>query len=154
MAGVLVCGWLYFGNTVSFRTVDNNYHLNFISAKQHNNLNGEERFFDPPPLPKEIAERIRNKAVKRQASYCLQPPSVKNCDSSNTVFLIESFWAGIMVDTELARIVLEEKMGMCVKVLTMSVTDGLALMAAEGAVQSFAMLEFWSKSRQSQYKYV
>ncbi|EFC37151.1 adenylate cyclase [Naegleria gruberi] len=88
------------------------------------------------------------------ATQCLIN-SPRKCDNSRKLQLIQFNWLGPTVNANVAKIVLEEMLGICAEIVTMNVTHALEEMAEYGTRRSYAMLEFWSESRKFQYdKYV
>ncbi|KAG2383389.1 hypothetical protein C9374_004060 [Naegleria lovaniensis] len=74
---------------------------------------------------------------------------------NNGLTLIENPWESSRVNNRVAKILLEEKLGICVNILNTTVTGGLELINQKGNEIPIVMLEFWKSNRVSDYrKYV
>ncbi|KAG2393561.1 hypothetical protein C9374_007092 [Naegleria lovaniensis] len=92
----------------------------------------------------------RNEKSYRSEAGCLV--SQVRCDSSQTVNLIKFDWLSSEISAELAKIVLEEELGICAEIVTLgNVTYALDEMARNGDQTHYVMLEFWRQTRKSLY---
>ncbi|KAG2370921.1 hypothetical protein C9374_013721 [Naegleria lovaniensis] len=74
------------------------------------------------------------------------------CDSNNRITLIYNNWLSSQVNVEVAKIILEEQLGVCVQLLLLPVMDGVFLINNKGNETALAILEFWKINRYEDYK--
>ena len=78
--------------------------------------------------------------------------SLKSKCVNNGLTLIENPWEASRVNNMVVKILLEEKLGICVNILNSSVTGGLELINTRGNEMPIVMLEFWKSNRVNDYK--
>lgn len=125
----------------------------------HQNLRGGNfvAYAEPPTMSQRMADTINRRRSHEKSNRlegdtgCLV--SQVQCNPSKTVHIIKFDWLSSAISAELAKIVLEEQLGICVEVVTMrNVTQALDEMSRYGDQTYYAILEFWRQTRKSLYE--
>lgn len=75
--------------------------------------------------------------------------------SNNELTLIENSWESSKVNNMVVKIVLEEKLGVCVHIRrNTTVIQGLELINTIGNEKAIVILEFWKSGRTQEYRFV
>ncbi|KAG2379277.1 hypothetical protein C9374_007416 [Naegleria lovaniensis] len=74
------------------------------------------------------------------------------CGPSNGVVFILNDWLSSRVNIEVASIILQEKLGICVDSVALTVLEGLQLMNQQGNETPLVLLEFWKINRYDEFR--
>lgn len=117
---------------------------------------GREQFFRPHPRQYAQNPCLNKKEDLQDTPFVSKDSYNTNhqCGPNNGVVFILNDWLSSRVNIEVAKIILEEKLGICVDVIDLTVLEGLKLMNRQGNVIPFVILEFWKINRYDEFRYV
>ncbi|KAF0979281.1 hypothetical protein FDP41_001624 [Naegleria fowleri] len=115
---------------------------------------GREQFFRPHPRQYAQNPCLNKKEDLQDTPFVSKDSYNTNhqCGPNNGVVFILNDWLSSRVNIEVAKIILEEKLGICVDVIDLTVLEGLKLMNRQGNVIPFVILEFWKINRYDEFR--